>query len=54
MRPRGDELLRSAQWTIEELVAPAVSDPLAASYLRAVVALLEQAESGHPRNGPPF
>jgi hypothetical protein len=45
MRPRGDELLRSAQWTLEELVAPTVSDPLVASYLRAVVSLLQQAES---------
>jgi hypothetical protein len=44
MRPRGDELLRSARWTLEEQVAPTVSDPLAASYLRAVVSLLEQAE----------
>jgi hypothetical protein len=45
MRPRGDELLRSAQWTLEELVAPTVSDPLVVSYLRAVVSLLEQAQS---------
>jgi hypothetical protein len=44
MRPRGDELLRSAQWTLEEKVVPALNDPLAVSYLRAVLSLLEQAE----------
>ena len=44
MRPRGDELLRSARWTLEHLVAPTVTDPLARSYLRAVDSLLEQVE----------
>lgn len=45
MRPRGDELIRSARWTLEQYVQPAVDDPLAASYLRAVLAVLFQAET---------
>jgi hypothetical protein len=44
MRPLGDELIRSACWSLERFVAPAVDDPLAASYLRAVVGLLKEAE----------
>ena len=44
MRPRGDELVHSARWTLEQVIGPAVTDPLVASYLRAVEALLEQAE----------
>ena len=45
MRPRGDELIASARWTLEEYVQPILADPLAASYLRAVIALLFQAEA---------
>ena len=44
MRPLGDELIRSARWSLEQFVQPVVDDPLAASYLRAVLGLLKEAE----------
>ena len=44
MRPRGDELIRSARWTLEHEVEPHVDDALALSYLRSVRAVLFQAE----------
>ncbi len=44
MRPLGDDLIRSAKWTLEQYVQPVVQDPVAASYLRAVVGLLAEAE----------
>ncbi len=44
MRPLGDDLIRSARWTLEQYVQPVVQDPVAASYLRAIVALLAEAE----------
>jgi hypothetical protein len=44
MRPLGDDLIRSARWSLEQYVQPAVQDPIAASYLRAVLTLLAEAE----------
>jgi len=38
-------LLRSVRWTLEHVIAPTLADPLASSYLRAIEALLEQAET---------
>ena len=54
MRPLGDDLIRSAKSTLEQYVQPVVQDPVAASYLRAVVGLPRRLKCAASWNGRRF